>query len=294
MSSPYVSVIIPTLNREEPLRRVLGYFVDSESYSPFEVIVVDQSDSHHPATVEYLDSIKDRIRLARIRRKGAANARNHGAGMAKGSLLLFVDDDDLPQPDFIRGHVDAHRDPALAAACGALLRPGKQRRTKEELTSEELANIRLHKDGPRDVDFSFECSWGSSSNLSVKAEWFWKAGGFYSKENPGVASGGLNDALFGYRLGKHGGRLTYSPVPAIVMGHAETGGCRDVRDSSRRRALELENALTFWSLVQHSRLRAIQITFRTMVARRSMSQTTMNLWSFATALARWSRNTTVD
>lgn len=294
MNSPYVSVIIPTLNREEPLRQVLRYFVDSESYSPFEVIVVDQSESHHPATVEYLESITNRIRLAQIRRKGAANARNHGAGMAKGALLLFVDDDDLPQANFIRGHVDAHRDPELAAVCGALLRPGRQLRTKEELNPEELANIRLRKDGPRDVDFSFECSWGSSSNLSVKVEWFWKAGGFYSKENPGVASGGLHDALFGHRLGTHGGRLAYSPGPAIVMGHAETGGCRDVVDSGRRRVLELENALTFWAVIQNSRLEAIQITFRKMVLRRSLSQTTVNLWCFAKALARWCRNMRVD
>jgi GT2 family glycosyltransferase len=214
--------------------------------------------------------------------------------MAKGSLLIFVDDDDLPQANFIRGHVDAHDDPGLAAVCGALLRPGRGLRTREELSSDELANIRLLKDGPREVDFSFECSWGSSSNLSVKAEWFRRVGGFYSDENPGVASGGLHDALFGHRLGKHGGRLRYSPRPAIVMGHAETGGCRDVADSGRRRVLELENALMFWAVIRRSRLQAIRIVFRKMVLRRSMSQTVVNVWCFVEALARWSRKAPPD
>jgi glycosyltransferase involved in cell wall biosynthesis len=97
VEAPYVSVIIPTLHSEEPLRRVLAYLLESETYSPFEVIVVDQSDRHEPATREYLAAVSARIRLLHIERKGAANARNCGARMAEGSLLLFADDDDLPQ-----------------------------------------------------------------------------------------------------------------------------------------------------------------------------------------------------
>ncbi|MGH7368435.1 MAG: glycosyltransferase family 2 protein [Candidatus Rokuibacteriota bacterium] len=292
--APYVSVIIPTLHREEPLRQVLKYFLDSESYSPFEVIVVDQSDRHEPATVEYLASINDRIRLVQITKRGAANARNHGARMARGSLLLFVDDDDLPRANFIRGHVGAHQDSGIAAVCGAVLRPGNRLRTREELTSEELATIRLHRGGLRDVDFPFECSWGSTSNLSVKAEWFSKVGGFYSHENAGVASGGLNDALFGHVLRHRGGRILYSPLPAIVIGRAETGGCRDLVDSGQRRVLELENALNFWARIGNSRVRAIQTTFRRLVIRRSIPQTATNLWAFVKALARWSLTTRVE
>ena len=293
-TSPYVSVIIPTLNREEPLRRVLSYFVDSESYSPFEVIVVDQSPTHEPATVEYLAALNDKIRLFRIEEKGAGKARNYGAQMAKGSLLLFVDDDDLPQQNFIAGHVTAHENSELAAVSGAVLRPGNHLRTRGELNCEELDNIQVQKDGPRDVDFSYECSWGGTGNLSVKATWFWKVGGFYSKENAAVATGGLDDALFGHILHQHGGRLEYSPLPAIVLGGAETGGCRDLVDSGLRRVLELENSLTFWMLLGHSRLRAVWITLRKMVITPSMSLTLTNLWCLPRALARWVRTTRVE
>jgi glycosyltransferase involved in cell wall biosynthesis len=289
VEAPYVSVIIPTLHREEPLRRVLTYFLESETYSPFEVIVVDQSDRHEPATREYLAAVSARIRLLQIERKGAANARNCGARMAEGSLLLFADDDDLPQAEFIRGHVEAHRDPQIAAVCGAMLHPGRQLRTEAELSPEEVTSIQ-HQGGPRDVDCFFECSWGSTCNLSVKTEWFWKVGGFYSNENAGVASGGLHDALFGQSLRQHGGRILYSPHPVVVRGRAPTGGCRDLPDSAHRRILEIENALDFWMRTRNSRLRAISITLRRLVVRRSIPQTTRNLWLFVNALARWVRS----
>jgi len=38
-----VSVIVPTLNREEPLRRTLAYFLGVDAYPSFDIIVVDQS-----------------------------------------------------------------------------------------------------------------------------------------------------------------------------------------------------------------------------------------------------------
>lgn len=289
MKSPFVSVIIPTLNREDPLRHVLRYFTESESYFPFEVIVVDQSETHEPATIEYLRSIEDKVHLVQIEKKGAGNARNYGARMAQGSILLFVDDDDLPQAHFIRGHVDAHHDPGVAAVCGAVLRSGRRLRTKEELSSEELDTILRRKDGPRDVAFSFDCIWGPTSNLSVKAEWFWKVGGFYTKEHAGVASGGLHDALFGRDLTIHGGRLRFSPLPAIVIGHAQKGGGRDLTDSDRRGVLEMANALQFWALTRNSRLVAIRITFRQMVLRRSIAKTAVNLGRFVRALIKWRR-----
>jgi glycosyltransferase involved in cell wall biosynthesis len=251
---------------------------------------VDQSEKHELATVEFLDAIRSRIRLAQISRKGAANARNHGARLAAGSILLFVDDDDLPQPGFISGHVTAHQNPEIAAVCGAVLRSGSSLRTREELTPEELKKMQQHRSAPRDVDFTFECSWGSTSNLSVKTEWFLKVGGFYSRENAGVASGGLHDALFGHNLRHAGGRILYSPVPTVVMGRAETGGCRDLADSPQRRILEMENALNFWSRIHSSRRSAIQATFRQQVMKRSIVHTAKNLWLFTHAMARWYRN----
>jgi hypothetical protein len=40
---------------------------------------------------------------------GASAARNHGAKQAIGELLIFLDDDIEPTPDFIRAHVNAHQ-----------------------------------------------------------------------------------------------------------------------------------------------------------------------------------------
>ena len=48
--NPLLSVVIPTLNREKPLVTTIEYFLERETYRPFELIVVDQSDRHEPPT----------------------------------------------------------------------------------------------------------------------------------------------------------------------------------------------------------------------------------------------------
>lgn len=84
MDSPFVSVIIPTLNREAPLGHVLRYFTESQSYSHFELIPVDQSEKHEPDTMEYLRSLMDKVRLVQIAKKGAGSARNHDVIIGEG------------------------------------------------------------------------------------------------------------------------------------------------------------------------------------------------------------------
>lgn len=81
-----LSVIIPTFNRNDILRGTLQRLTNELSGIAYEVLVVN--DSEQPVEMEFPNT-----RIVRNPAKGAAAARNFGAGIAAGEILLFLDDD---------------------------------------------------------------------------------------------------------------------------------------------------------------------------------------------------------
>jgi len=105
-----VSVIIPTHDRRDHLHRLLAALSGQREGTPlFEVIVVadgctdDTGSATRSLAVPYPLTVLEQEGL------GAGNARNAGAGAARGHFLLFLDDDVEPGPDLIAEHVAAHR-----------------------------------------------------------------------------------------------------------------------------------------------------------------------------------------
>ncbi len=95
MSSPLVTIIIPTFNR----RQWIGECLDSvraQTYPHVETLVID--DCSTDGTVEWLKS-EPQYSFARIhvqeKNGGASIARNTGIKMASGELIVFIDSDDL-------------------------------------------------------------------------------------------------------------------------------------------------------------------------------------------------------
>ena len=106
-----VSVIVPTYNRIERLRRVLaGLTHQSYPLNDFEVIVV--SDGSSDGTDDYLQATTTPLCLTVVTQpnQGVASARNHGLERATGELVLFIDDDVVPAPQLIAEHVRVHSD----------------------------------------------------------------------------------------------------------------------------------------------------------------------------------------
>jgi glycosyltransferase involved in cell wall biosynthesis len=113
MSSPVVSVIIPTRSRWHLLSRHALPSALAQEGVDFEVVVVD--DASDDETAARLDELRDdRVGVVRhpVRRRLPA-ARNSGVEVARGEWLAFLDDDDLWSPDKLRSQLD------VAAATGA-------------------------------------------------------------------------------------------------------------------------------------------------------------------------------
>ena len=104
----FFSVIIPTFKRRETLRQCLQHLAPkTQTISPdfYEVIVTD--DALADAPVDSLLTEFPWVRHLPGPQKGPASNRNNGARAAQGEWLVFLDDDCLPQPDFLLGYYEA-------------------------------------------------------------------------------------------------------------------------------------------------------------------------------------------
>ena len=90
-----VSVIVPTFNRADCIGRTLDS-VFAQSLAPDEVLVVD--DGSEDETASIVAGYGARVRYVHQANGGVAAARNHGARLAGGRWLAFVDSDDLWHP----------------------------------------------------------------------------------------------------------------------------------------------------------------------------------------------------
>lgn len=99
LESIALSIVIPTCGRAH-LETTLGSIVDAGISSRDEVIVV--ADGPQTAAKEICDNFKASLKIHYLetRKTGVfgAHQRNVGMGMAKGSHVLFIDDDDTYRP----------------------------------------------------------------------------------------------------------------------------------------------------------------------------------------------------
>ena len=105
-TKPVVSVIIPTHNRPEYLRRAL-ISVKIQTFDDIEIIVVDDASSVDLEDV--LQDFPDVIYLRNKTNKGPCYSRNRGLKHARGKFINFLDDDDILYPEKIEKQVTLFR-----------------------------------------------------------------------------------------------------------------------------------------------------------------------------------------
>jgi GT2 family glycosyltransferase len=98
-----VSVIIATRNRAEPLADCLRT-LDEQTGIPEEVLIIDASDGGQTREVVESHSATALYRLSyhSTEQRSAALQRNQGAAVAQGEFFVFLDDDVLLEPDFLK------------------------------------------------------------------------------------------------------------------------------------------------------------------------------------------------
>ena len=129
--TPILSVIIPTFNRAPMVKKCVASVLASEGVD-LECIVVDDHSPDDTGTVLHEAFGSDsRYRYIRQERNAfQAAARNAGARIARGSFLLFLDDDNTVAPDMcfrLVAVLRAHPELGLAAPVSVHVLPDGRR-----------------------------------------------------------------------------------------------------------------------------------------------------------------------
>jgi GT2 family glycosyltransferase len=119
-----VSIIIPSKNKIEYLRRCIESIQRVTAYPRYEIIIVD-NDSHDPATLDYYAHLPADVRLLENHDPFNYSAyNNRGAQAARGALLLFLNNDvEIIEPYWLDELARWAQRPEVGAVGAKLLYP---------------------------------------------------------------------------------------------------------------------------------------------------------------------------
>lgn len=201
---PFVSVVIPTYRRPAALDRCLASLATQDyPHDRFEVIVVEDGGAESAGGERAMEGMC--VKWLRVPHGGPAAARNRGAAVARGAILLFIDDDctaDSRWLSTMAARVGACADAAIGGQVTNAVPDNRYARASQTLIT-FLYQYYYEKNQGLLPFFT-------TNNLGVQAELFRRQRGF--------------DASFAFasedrewcdRLVQSGGRLVYAP-DAIV------------------------------------------------------------------------------
>ena len=217
-----VDVIIPTRNRPALALDTARALLEQE-YPAFGVIVVDQSDVPSDALMQ-LAGENGKLRYHATQSRGLPAARNEGIGLSQADIVVFVDDDVIPEPGFIRAHARAYHDKKVGAAGGKVIEARPERR--HPLPSSLTGAVNWHTGAIHrgfDHDLPMEIQTAPGGNMSFRREVIVFAGGFDTRFGGAYLFEETDTCLAVRRAGYI---IRYVPEAALTHLAADSGGCR--------------------------------------------------------------------
>lgn len=196
-----VSVIIPSLNAPTLSRALTA--VAAQEQTADEIIVVGRDEADvlrgHPS-VQFIDTHEPVC---------AARARNLGLQSATGDILLLLDADCIPHPDWLRRHAERHAAGEMVVGGSVELRGSNYWAQSD--------NVSMFHEFVPDLPSS-ERLLLPTLNLSVRRAVVADAG-LMDESFPGAAA---EDADWTIRIGRAGYRLTFAPAAVVAHAPART------------------------------------------------------------------------
>ncbi len=177
--NPTVSVIINTLNRGNSLKKVLESLQWQKYEGTFEVIVVNGPSTDN--TEEIIKIWTDRIRAAKCDTANLSASRNIGIRLAKGEIVVFIDDDAYPEPEWLTQMIAPFSDRSVGAVGGIVYDHTGFSFQYEYRTATRLLNCNwTTKNNAEQLcfPFSFEFPYPPGGNAAYRRTALIEVGGF--------------------------------------------------------------------------------------------------------------------
>lgn len=204
---PRVSVVIPTLERNQRLERALQALaaqdLDRDSY---EVIVVPDPERDLSGLDNVLEKAGERLSIRRVDRSspGVGAARNAGWRAARAPIVLFMGDDILGAPRLLREHMSWHEEhPDVRVGVLGHVRWARELRVTPFMRWLEHG-LQFNYPSIDGIDAGFGHFY--TANVSLKRAMLERVGGFDEERFPFL----YEDIELGYRLYLDGFRLLYN------------------------------------------------------------------------------------
>ena len=219
---PDISVIICTYNREQYLVEAMQSLVEQDfDKARFEVIVVNNNSKDDTERVckNFIASHPEcQIYYYNETEQGSSPARNKGARHAKGSLLIFMDDDAIAEKDFLKNGWQFHSaNPAIHGFGGRII--ARYIPAEPKWMSHYVSALVGNFDYAPIVTEFIPNKYPLESNMAITKKAFDEIGGF-NIALPGVKGnlriGGEGKDLY-FRLKEKGQRVFY--VPDMIVHH---------------------------------------------------------------------------
>jgi len=221
---PFISIIIPTFNRAQPLAITLDSFI-SQDYPTdrYEIIIANnRSTDNTPAVIEEYCAKFTNVRAMYEGRQGVHYARNSAAKMARGDILYFTDDDMLADRSLLLELIKVFDlDPSIGTATGLVL--PKFDTEPPAWVRKYLTNVYLSvtdKNKQEELIISRSDFGVYSCHQAIKREVFIKSGGFNPENTAGIWIGdgetGLNIKIkqLGYKFAYTTRSIIYHAIPS--------------------------------------------------------------------------------
>lgn len=136
-----VSVVIPSYERPEQLRRCLGSLTQSMSNLDEAIVVLRPADRASWLVVEQFDGHPSIVRPVPVHDTGFWSALMTGLAMAEKDLVAFLDDDALPMPHWVGALIGGFIDPSVGGFGGRILNFSDTRTDNHFIVAGPIARV---------------------------------------------------------------------------------------------------------------------------------------------------------
>ncbi|SFM72073.1 glycosyltransferase family 2 protein [Variovorax sp. OV329] len=209
-----ITAVLTTRNRAHLLPAVLAG-LEAQTIAPqrYEIVAIDDGSIDDTPGVLAQWSSRLPLRVQRQKHAGLANAKNLGVLMARGPVVVFLDDDDVASPSLLAAHLAAHiRHPERPVAVLGHTRLSSAVESRPVMRHVTRVGCQL-----------FSYGWMQPGQWLKHTE-FW--GGRSSCKRSLLVNHGLfrpefsfgcEDIELGWRLARHGLQVVYEPKAQATM-----------------------------------------------------------------------------
>ena len=187
--------------------------------------MVDQSDEVCSELMEIAKNHSTQIHYYKIFVKGLPHARNYGLRQALGEIVIFCDDDVIPDHNFIENHIQNYQEKEVGGVGGRIILSENQSPCNSNL-NKVIGKVRwwdAYLIDNFDATERVYIDHVQGCNMSFRKEALIKAGGF---DECFGGSAHLEETDLCLRIRKAGYKIVFDPKAELIHLKDTKGGCR--------------------------------------------------------------------